>query len=121
MKSFFKFLGFTLAALFLLFAVVSLVLYPPQPGTRAESRDAKRKSDISNIQLSLDKYAQVYRKYPGTLNELIPTYLEADKIIDPSTKKQYNYQLMQDNGAEYKVCSQLEIKKEEFCVTFNLY
>mgnify|MGYP001615641216 CR=1 FL=1 len=70
-------------------AILSAVIYSSFDASRAKSRDQKRISDISAIQISLEQYFQKNGIYPLTLNSLIPTYMSSIPR-DPSTNMDFN-------------------------------
>ncbi|MCX6810158.1 MAG: hypothetical protein NTY30_00240 [Candidatus Berkelbacteria bacterium] len=88
----------------------------------AQSRDAKRKTDLASIAKGLESYHSAQGKYPqaavagkilptsGTLySSLIPTYL-ASLPIDPNDPT--NYYGYESNGTTYKLSSVLEDKTD---------
>ncbi len=95
----------------ILFSTVFLSL----GSAREKARDAKRQSDISQIQMELEIYHGEHNNYPVSLNELFPKYLPS-ALVDPSTNQPYQYQLQQ-NGTDYQVCTQLESTKNQKCIT----
>ena len=52
-------------------AVLTVIVYSSFDTSRAQSRDQKRISDISTIQLALEQYFQKYGVYPVSLNDLV--------------------------------------------------
>jgi type II secretion system protein G len=59
--------GFTLMELLVTIAIISIltaIILPNLTAARAKSRDQKRISDISNLQLALELYLNKYGKYP---------------------------------------------------------
>ncbi len=94
----------------ILFSILSI------GSAREKSRDAKRQSDINQIQYGLRFYYDDNSgKYPFSLNELSPKYLPST-LVDPLTNQPYQYQL-QPNGIDYKICAQLESTKAQKCFT----
>ncbi len=84
------------------------------PGSRlGEARDTRRETDIRQIQIGLRNYYAQYGRYPFSLNELSPQYLQK-MPVDPKTNLPYQYQRFSD--ADYQLCAQLETKKE-ICVS----
>lgn len=70
-------------------ATLSAIIYSSFDASRAKSRDQKRISDISTIQISLEQYFQKNGIYPLTLSLLVPTYLSGIPT-DPSTNMDYS-------------------------------
>jgi len=97
-------------------AIMLLITFSALNNARERSRDARRHSDVRQIQTGLELYYNEYGKYPSSLNEL-SIYLPSPPV-DPSTNQPYQYQ-SQSNGANYKVCMQLESAKDQTCVTLN--
>jgi len=95
----------------ILFSTVFLSLN----SAREKGRDVRRQSDISQIRVGLEIFYSEQNRYPFSLNELSPQYLPTTPV-DPSTNQPYQYQLQQ-NGADYQVCTQLESTKDQKCVS----
>lgn len=100
-------IGLLLTAIF--FSTVFLNL----SSTRKKARDARRESDIHQIQIGLEFYYNQYESYPSSLNELSP-YLTTVPV-DPKTNLPYQYQRRGETN--YQVCAQLEAEKTQKCVT----
>lgn len=73
---------------------------------RIKSRDARRISDIKQIQLALGLYYNDYLEYPTSLNQLKPKYKQ-DGLTDPSNQASYNYTYCVD-GNNYHLGASLE-------------
>lgn len=73
--------GFTLIELLVVIAIIgvlSSIVMVSMTYARQKSRDAKRVSDIKNIQLSLEQYYSDNVKYPTNIyTTLAPTYIQA--------------------------------------------
>ncbi len=87
--------GFTLIELLVVIAIIGIlagIILPNLSTPRIKSRDAKRISDISQIKLSLELYAdQNSGKYPTALSTLVTgNYLPA-LPKDPKTNVDYFY------------------------------
>jgi hypothetical protein len=97
----------------LLLLATSLYFIFDPLGTRSTARDAARASDLAKIQTSLGYYYQQYHKYPNSLNELVPTFLEV-MPHDPQSGSQYSYKVLNGN-TDYQLCSAFELQPQE-CV-----
>jgi prepilin-type N-terminal cleavage/methylation domain-containing protein len=78
--------GFTLIELMVVISIIgvlSSIVVASLSSAKANSRDAKRISDIKTIQVALALYYGDYLKYPITLSALEPNYL-AKVPKDPS-------------------------------------
>lgn len=105
-------------------ALFTAMIYSSFDKSKAKSRDQKRVSDISNIQLSLEQYFNKHGVYPLTLQELVtppspekPYLSEMPK--DPITNKRYD-----DMTAPIKT-GYFPIKRSNFsdtnCVSYHLW
>lgn len=112
-KTAFIFVG--ILGILLIPAILFSTVFLSLGSAREKARDAKRQADIRQIQMGLEIFYSEQNKYPFSLNELAPKYLPST-LVDPSTNQPYQYQL-QPNGADYKVCAQLESTKTQKCVT----
>ena len=94
--------GFTLIELLVVIAIIGIlvaIIVPNLSNAKAAARDARRISDIKNIQLSLALYYNDNQHYPCTLGsgsigtcvpDFYPTYM-ATVPTDPSTGNAYIY------------------------------
>jgi len=110
-------LGFTLIEIMVvigIMVVLSVIAYSSFDVSKAQSRDQKRISDISVIQLALEQYFQKYGVYPVSLNSLVPTYIfEISK--DPTTKISYSenyFPITKTSSSDYCISYQLWTKFE---------
>ena len=115
MNNKFKF-GFTLIEILVVVAIIaslSVIIYASFGGAKAGSRDQKRISDISSIQLALEQHFNKNSFYPLTLSNLVPTYMpEIPK--DPSTEQIYEYlPLVRTQGTNLCVSYHLWTKFEK--------
>ena len=85
--------GFTLIEIVVVIAimgVLSAVIYSSFDASRQKSRDQKRVSDISTIQLALEQYFQKNGIYPSDLNILTQTPKYISEIPkDPTSGNPY--------------------------------
>ena len=100
--------GFTLIELLVVIAIIGLlvaIIVPNLSNAKAASRDARRVSDIKNIQLALALYYNDNQHYPCTLAtgnigncspDFYPTYM-ATVPVDPSTGSAYIYSSQSQN------------------------
>lgn len=85
--------GFTLIELLVVIAIIGIlssVVLASLNSARQKSRDARRLSDVKQLQLSLELYYDANNNYPTTLAPLAPTYIAAIPV-DPSTAAAYQY------------------------------
>ena len=110
MNIFRKSKGFSLVEVIIviaIMAVLSALIYASFNTSRAQSRDQKRISDISTIQLALEQYFNGHGVYPTQLNQLVPTYLPS--ITTDTTNKYANqyFPLTKTSGSSNCVSYQL--------------
>ena len=87
--------GFTLVEIVIVIAIMgimSTIIYSDLGASRENSRDQKRVSDISTIQLALEQYFYKYGVYPVTLTDsnFVPAFLNA--IPTPASSGDSPYQ-----------------------------
>lgn len=112
--------GFTLIELLVVIAIIGIlssVVLASLNSARTKSRDAKRVSDIKNIQLAMELYFDSCGQYPATLDVLenngcagsqtLGDYLSAVPV-DPSSGADYFYTGLNANCTSYHIGSQLE-------------
>jgi prepilin-type N-terminal cleavage/methylation domain-containing protein len=91
--------GFTLIELLVVIAIIGMlasVVLASLNGARQKGRDARRLSDIKEVQTSLELYYNDNNSYPTALSSLAPTYIAAAPA-DPSSGASYLY--VAANGA----------------------
>ncbi len=85
--------GFTLIELLTVIAIIGIlaaIVMTSLTSARGKGRDAKRISDIKNIELSLKLYYADNLRYPTALSTLVPNYMP--KLpTDPTTNANYFY------------------------------
>lgn len=116
--------GFTLIEIVIVIGIMaffSAIIYSSFDTSRAKSRDQKRVSDISLIQLALEQYFQKYGVYPTDLQYLVDGNpdLPKDKQIKflpelpkaPSADEKYSY---------FPITKTKPIPNS-YCVTYQLW
>jgi len=89
-----KYNGFTLIEIVVVIAimgVLTVIIYSSFDASKAQSRDQKRVSDISAIQIALEQFFQKNGKYPLTLTELTTAGLISVIPIDTTNNYNNNY------------------------------
>lgn len=85
--------GFTLIELLVVIAIIGVlasIVLASLNTARRKSRDARRITDVKQLQLALELYFDASTEYPDTLALLAPTYIPAVPT-DPSTQAAYAY------------------------------
>lgn len=85
--------GFTLIELLVVIAIIGIlssVVLASLNSARQKSRDARRLSDIKQVQLALELYYDANTGYPTALSALAPTYI-AVVPLDPQAGSSYQY------------------------------
>lgn len=77
--------------------ILSSVVLASLNSARQKSRDAKRVSDIQNLQLALELYFDSNSAYPDSLTDLSPEFIPSDPI-DPLTSAAYPYENLTSTG-----------------------
>lgn len=86
--------GFTLIELLVVIAIIGIlssVVLASLNSAREKSRDAKRVSDIKQMQLALELYYDSNGQYPVDVASLSPDYIPQDPV-DPLDDVAYHYQ-----------------------------
>ena len=117
----FKSRGFTLVELMIVIAIIGLlsgIIITSLTGSKGKSRDARRISDVNQIQLALEQYFDRCGDYPTALNTSLnngcPSGIALSSYIsvvpkDPSTNTLYDYVV--NNGTtptDYVIHTKLE-------------
>jgi len=85
--------GFTLIELLVVIAIIgilSTIVMVSLNTARAKARDARRVSDVRQLQLALQMYYDSAGSYPAALSGLAPTYIAAVPL-DPDGTSAYQY------------------------------
>ena len=100
--------GFTLVELMVVIAIIALltgIILVNLTGSKAKGRDAKRVSDLAQIQLAIEQYFDRCNQYPTALDTsktdgcpTSPTAISLGSFIskiptDPSTNASYDYMI----------------------------
>jgi prepilin-type N-terminal cleavage/methylation domain-containing protein len=103
-----KIRGFTLVELLIVIAIIAILsalIMANFAASRAKARDAKRISDIAQLQLALEQYFSKHNIYPITTDDfygaaLVPTYISA-LPKDPKTNLTTTYIYAPDPGHSF--------------------
>ncbi len=85
--------GFTLIELLVVIAIIGIlatIVMVSLNTARAKARDARRISDVRQLQLALQMYYDSTGSYPATLSLLAPTYISVAPL-DPDGVASYQY------------------------------
>ena len=112
--------GFTLIEVMVTVAIIGLlatIVLVSLNGGRGKTRDARRISDIKQIQTALELYLETCTRYPAQLAPITGTSCEHDANIplpnppmgrvptDPGTSANYNYASYYRNGGGAAACT----------------
>ncbi|OQX00469.1 hypothetical protein BWK69_01345 [Candidatus Parcubacteria bacterium A4] len=96
-------------------AILALIVSTGTNSAREKARDAQRQLDIMHIQMALEFYQMDNDGYPSSLDKLSSSGTYSSNIVDPKTKKPYQYRVLK-GGSDYEVCAEMETKEEK-CLT----
>ncbi len=100
--------GFTLIELLVVIAIIGIlssIVLASLNGARKKGRDARRISDLKQIQLALEmSYDANGSEYPDALSSLSPTYISVVPA-DPQTGSAYSYDNLTSAAAACSVAS----------------
>lgn len=85
--------GFTLIELLVVIAIIGIlatIVMVSLNTARSKARDARRVSDIRQLQLALQMYYDANGSYPAALTNLTPTYISTVPT-DPDGTSNYQY------------------------------
>ncbi len=104
--------GFTLIELLVVIAIIGIlssVVLASLNSARLKARDARRISDVKQIQLALELYFDSNANYPTSTAGLVPTYIAANPK-DPTTKVIYTYSALGSGStcSSYHLATKLE-------------
>jgi len=104
--------GFTLIELLVVIAIIGIlssVVLASLNSAREKSRDAKRISDVKQLQLALELSYDTNNAYPAAIDAaalVTPGYISAVPL-DPSTDAAYTYEQL-TSGSDYVMGATLE-------------
>ena len=102
--------GFTLIELLVVIAIIGIlssVVLASLNSAREKGRDARRVSDIKQIQLALELYFDSNSSYPADLTTLGSSTFISTVPTDPTTQTAYAYTQL-SSGSSYHVGANLE-------------
>ena len=102
--------GFTLIELLVVIAIIAIlssIILVSLMGPRSKARDAKRISDVSQLQLALEQYFNKNQAYPSNLSGVSPAYIST-LPKDPKTNADYDYRVDASNYYDYFIHATLE-------------
>jgi prepilin-type N-terminal cleavage/methylation domain-containing protein len=102
--------GFTLIELLVVIAIIGIlssVVLASLNSARQKSRDARRVSDIKQMQLALELFFDSNQTYPATIGEIADGGFIATVPTGPSANETYPY-LQLDSGMSYVLRANLE-------------
>lgn len=103
--------GFTLIELLVVIAIIGIlssVVLASLNTARQKGRDARRISDIKQLQLALELNYDSAQSYPAALSTLSSSGYITTVPTDPSDLSQYAY-VQLSSGSSYVLCAQLEV------------
>jgi prepilin-type N-terminal cleavage/methylation domain-containing protein len=106
--------GFTLIELLVVIAIIGIlssVVLASLNSARQKGRDAKRISDIKQIQLALELYYDANGKYPATVSSttlVTPGYIAA-LPTDPVGGTEYSYAAYYVTGGTASICTSYHV------------
>ena len=92
--------GFTLIELLVVIAIIGVlasIVLASLNNARRKSRDARRVTDIKQLQLALELYFDSVGEYPDALTALVPTYIPVQPT-DPVGAAPYSYIALSTNA-----------------------
>jgi prepilin-type N-terminal cleavage/methylation domain-containing protein len=101
--------GFTLIELLVVIAIIGIlssVVLASLNNAREKSRDARRISDVKQIQLALELAFGTDNAYPATIADLVTDGLLPVAPVDPSTAVAYTYEAI--GTTDYVIMAVLE-------------
>jgi prepilin-type N-terminal cleavage/methylation domain-containing protein len=102
--------GFTLIELLVVIAIIGIlatIVMVSLNTARAKARDARRISDVRQLQLALQMYYDAIGSYPAALSGLAPTYINAVPL-DPNGTSNYQYCVTSTYGYHLGTAAALE-------------
>lgn len=111
--------GFTLIELLVVIAIIGIlssVVLASLNTARAKGRDARRVSDIKQLQLALELYYDAHQSYPATTAPLATESFISSVPMDPSDAVDYPYDQL-GSGTGYEMCANLEVDNNSVLTT----
>lgn len=102
--------GFTLIELLVVIAIIGIlssVVLASLNSARQKGRDARRISDLKQLQLALELYYDSTGGYPAALSSLAPTYISTVPLDPSGGTAAYGY-VQRSSGSSYGVGAALE-------------
>ena len=106
--------GFTIIELLVVIAIIAIlatIILVSISGARKRAREARRISDIRQLQVALSLYDNTNGAYPASLAPLAPTYI-ATVPVDPLTQSAYLYAPLYGNSTTVCTSYHLGAKME---------
>ena len=95
-----KIIGIVLGTIILTVVVIGYVVYSQLQSSRSRANDAKRETDIGQLQTSIAIYKNTEGEYPSQLADLKTVDALQQVPSDPDTNQPYAYQRTK-NGSGY--------------------
>jgi len=103
--------GYTLIELLTVISIMGIltaIIYTSFSSAQARSRDQKRVSDVSTIQLALENYFNKNGRYPTSTDVLVPVFLSSIPTPPYAEEGQYNYFPLTKSGMG-EVCTSYQL------------
>ena len=100
--------GFTLIELLVVIAIIGIlssIVLASLNSARQKGRDARRVSDIKQLQLALELYYDAKGQYATSTALLVTNGYIAAVPTDPQTQAQYSYAALQGSAATVATCA----------------
>jgi prepilin-type N-terminal cleavage/methylation domain-containing protein len=104
--------GFTLIELLVVIAIIGIlssIVLASLNSARQKGRDARRISDIKQLQLALELYYDANGQYATTTTRLVSGGYIAAIPVDPQTNTAYSYAALQGSAATAATCASYHI------------
>lgn len=114
MKKIFPSKGFTLIELLVVIAIIGVitaVVLVSITGSRSKARDARRISDVSQLQVSLEQYFNRNNSFPPDLATLVNGNYLSELPKDPITKNSNNYIIYARSNDTFDYLLKVQLEK----------